>query len=57
MITYKANNAVYLENKFIGEIRKVEGGYQYWPQGKKKYADPDDIFPTIAEVKNILEEE
>lgn len=57
MITYKANNAVYLENKFIGEIRKVEDGYQYWPQGKKKYADPADIFPTIAEVKNILEEE
>jgi len=42
---------VYLEKKKVGEIRRLgDNQFQYWPEGKKKYANPEDIFSTVDEV-------
>lgn len=46
---------VRLDGKFIGEIREVETGFQYWPQGLKKHADPFDVFPEVSGVKTTIE--
>lgn len=56
MITYVAGEpiSVFLDNKCVGSIKKVDGGYQYFPKGKK---EGGDIFPSIKEVKKSLEEE
>lgn len=56
MITYNGDS-VLLEGKKVGEIRKVTGGYQYWPEGKKKLANKNDVFSTVAEVRKVLEAE
>jgi len=58
MITFKQIDPktihVLLENKRIGEIRTVDGGFQYFPKGQKKGGD---VFPTLAACKQSLAEE
>ena len=44
---------VRLDGKLTGQIRKVSGGYQYWPKGVKKHAE--QAYFTLAEVKKSLE--
>jgi len=46
--------AVLLENKRVGEIRKVEDGFQYFPKGQRKGGE---VFPTVAACKQSLAEE
>lgn len=43
---------VKLDGKSCGEIRKVTGGYQYFPKGEKKGGD---IFAGISAVQNSLQ--
>lgn len=58
MITYGKFDGnqmvVHLEGKKVGDIHKVEGGYQYFPNNQTKGGE---IFSTIADVKLSLEEE
>jgi len=53
MLTYKKRTQVhvYLDNKYVGSIVDVKGGYQYLP---KRSSQRGDIFPTIQEVKDSL---
>ncbi len=53
-ISIHSDNSVYLGGQKVGNIMKVDGGWQYWPGGKKKHANPDHIRPTIAEVEEII---
>lgn len=52
-IVKKGVTNVYLEGKKIGEVHIVQGGFQYWPQGKKKHAGPvhADRMTLIAEIE------
>ena len=43
---------VRLDGCHIGEIRKVAGGYQYFPKGKNYGGD---ILPTVGDVQQSLE--
>jgi len=43
---------VRLDGRHIGEIRKVAGGYQYFPKGKNYGGD---ILPTVGDVQQSLE--
>jgi hypothetical protein len=43
---------VQLDGRVIGEIRKVEGGYQYFPKGQKTGGE---IFKSVTEVQSSLE--
>lgn len=58
MITYKeienANIAVYLDKKRAGTIKKVAGGFQYFPKGGK---NGGDVLLTLQAVKASLEAE
>lgn len=61
-ITFHQSGAgciVQLEKKTVGEIRKVAGGYQYYPQGSGgKDAEPGEVFTTLRLCKNdVLGEE
>lgn len=42
---------VQLDGEFCGEIRKVPGGYQYFPKGIKSGGE---IFGSVAEVQGSL---
>ena len=42
---------VRLDGRIIGEICKVEGGYQYFPKGQKVGGN---IFPSIDDVQRSL---
>jgi hypothetical protein len=42
---------VRLEEKIIGEIRKVDGGYQYWTKDGRHSGD---IFESVTEVQQSL---
>ena len=61
MITYKEREVkkvglvidVFLEKRKTGTIYRVDGGWQY--QVSKKHLG--EIFPTINEVKKLLEAE
>ena len=59
MITYQTTTApkfkmkVYLDKKLTGEIRRVEGGYQYFPKGSKTGGE---ISPQITRIRQTLEE-
>lgn len=58
MITYKNEGNqvfVFIDGKRVGEIRKVDGGWQYFAQGKKKYAG--EIFSNLQDLIDSLEEE
>lgn len=55
MITYKSSKLglkVLLEGKIVGEIRSVEGGYQYFPKGQK---EGGEVFASIFLVKHSIE--
>lgn len=55
MITYRsyANSTdVNLDNKLVGEIRRVDGGYQYFPLN---HEEGGEIFPTLKKCKESLE--
>jgi len=62
MITYKNEFKtplnkplkVLLMGKIVGEIRTVNGGFQYFPKDQKTGGD---IFKTVELVKRSLEEE
>jgi hypothetical protein len=43
---------VRLDDRIVGEIRKVDGGYQFFPKGSKFSGD---IFETVGEVQKSLE--
>lgn len=43
---------VKLDKKIIGEIKKVDGGFQYFPKGSKTGGD---IFITLNKCKYSLE--
>ena len=43
--------AVFLEGKKVGEIKKVVGGWQYFPKGSKQGGD---IFKKISECEDSL---
>ncbi len=45
---------VRLDGKICGNIKVVDGGWQYFPKGRK---EGGDIFPTLAEVQKSLESE
>lgn len=44
---------VKLDDRVIGEIRKEDGGWRYFPKGKK---DGGDLFPSLAKCKLSLSE-
>lgn len=57
MISYVCGNSgvsVRIDGKVVGEIRKVEGGYQYFPKGHSKGGE---ILPSMLAVKRTLEDE
>ena len=45
---------VSLDGRLVGEIRKVTGGYQYFPKGAKKGGE---IFRSVGDVKRSLSDE
>lgn len=60
MITYVQqgqNVQVFLEKRHVGEIRKEEEGWRYWPRGVKSVAGAGDLFPSPSLVKRSLEDE
>lgn len=44
---------VRLDGKVVGEIRKVEGGYQYVSKGNRHRGE---VLPTVDAVQKTLEE-
>ena len=48
---------VYLEGKYVGDIRQVKTGYQYVVHTNSITEPKGEIFPTIEQVKKSLEEE
>ena len=44
---------VRLDGKIVGEIRKVENGYQYFPKGAGKEAG-GQVFGSVREVQKSL---
>jgi hypothetical protein len=57
-VKFKVHNdgyvSVYLENKRVGRIVRVAGGFQYRQQGKKNPSSYGDVFPTISDCKQSL---
>ena len=53
-ITYHTTDTVIvrLDKKIVGEIRRVNGGWAYFPKG---CATSDKIYRTVVEVKGTLE--
>ena len=57
MISYICGNtgvSVRIDGKVVGEIRRVEGGFQYFPKG---HSNGGEILPTVKAVKLTLEAE
>ena len=59
MITFKwkdigNNEKVFLNKKHAGTIKRVEGGWQYFPKGHKTGGE---IFKKISECEDSLKEE
>jgi hypothetical protein len=52
MITYEVDIKVNLYNKHIGNIKQVDGGYQYFAKGHKTGGE---IFLTLDKCKQSLE--
>ena len=46
---------VRIDGRISGEIRKVVGGYQYFPKGSAKFAG--EIFPSVSLVQKTLTED
>lgn len=56
MITYietKGKITVKLNNKIVGHIKNVSGGYQYFPAGNK---NGGNVFKDLGMLKKSLEE-
>jgi hypothetical protein len=51
--TGEFKTAVWLDGKKIGEIRRVFGGFQYFPNGQKTGGE---IFTAQADCRKSLEE-
>lgn len=51
MLEYEEIIRVRINNKLIGEIKKVETGWQYFPKGKK---EGGEIFKDVRECKRSL---
>ena len=49
--SYDTNISVFLDNKHVGVIKNVSGGYQYFPKGKK---NGGDVFTSVKDVKDSL---
>lgn len=47
----KESLKVRMNGRVIGEIRKVEYGYQYFPKGQ---INGGDVLPTVADVQDSL---
>jgi len=57
MISYVYGNSgvsVRIDGVVVGEIRKVEGGFQYFPKGQSKGGE---VLPTVMAVRRTLETE
>ncbi len=57
MLTYKSiinAERVFLEKKYIGNIKTVTGGYRYVPKGHKD-EQGGEIFTSLAGCKKSLE--
>lgn len=58
MIRYKKVNRNYvtvlLENKEVGSIVMVAGGFQYRPKGKNRQSFYGEVLSSIEEVKSTL---
>jgi hypothetical protein len=55
VISYRTsgnNVAVLLDNKHVGDIHKVQNGYQYFPKGQ---TDGGEIKKSLSEIKYMLE--
>lgn len=50
-LTFETNIKVKLDGKYIGDIKSVAGGYQYFPKGSKTGGD---IYATIQSCKDSL---
>ena len=50
-IQFKTTVSVILNDKKIGEIREVPGGYSYFPKGQKHGGD---VFKTLEAAKASL---
>lgn len=50
-ITFETKVKVRLDGKYIGDIKSVKGGYQYFPKGSKSGGD---IYPRLELCKNSL---
>lgn len=46
---------VYLDAKRVGSIKKVTGGWQYFPKGAKQLGG--EVFPTLRACQNSLYKE
>jgi len=46
--------AVLLDDRRVGEIRTVEGGFQYFPKGQRTGGE---VFPSLAACKQSLADE
>jgi len=44
---------VRMDGRIVGEIRRVDGGYQYFPKGSSK-GNGGEIFPTVAAVQRSI---
>ena len=51
--TTKSGVRVYLDGKFVGEIKQVGGGWAYFPTGHML----GDVFTSISAVKKSIEAE
>jgi len=50
-ISFSVKIGVKLDGKVVGEIRGVEGGWQYFPRGQKKGGD---VFASLERLKESL---
>lgn len=51
MITYREQHKVYLEGKYIGDIKEHADGFAYFPKGSK---DHGYVYATVDDVKATL---
>lgn len=52
-ISYEESVIVRIDKKISGHIKPVDGGYAYFPKGKKEHGE---VFKSTGAVKISLEE-